>query len=65
MPQEYLIDRNLQLHQATPDVIIILPVIQLIVVVPEDLARGQIWGVSITNRVLETSGTRLVKENSE
>lgn len=65
MPQEYLIDRNLQLHQATPNVIIILPVIQLIVVVPEDLVRGQIWGVSITNRVLETSGTRLVKENSE
>lgn len=63
MPQEYLVDCNLQLHQSTPDVIIVLPVIQLIVVVPEDLVRGQIWGVSITNRVLETSGARLVKEN--
>lgn len=65
MPQEHFVDGNLQLENATPNVVVILPAVQLFVVVAEDLVGGQVGGVAIANRVLEAARTRLVEQNGE
>lgn len=63
VPQEQLIEGDLQFNQPTCDVVVILPAIQLVVVVPEYLVRGQIWGVSVPDGVLEAPRLRLVEYN--
>lgn len=63
MTQKELIDGDLQLNETTLDVVIVLPIVQLVVVVPEHSVRDEVWGVSVPDRVLQGSGACVVEEN--